>query len=155
MNILRVVSLLFKADTGALKTVLTRFLVFLAILALACILAFIGLGFLVWSSYLYLAVVLSPFLAALITGAGAIVLGVLLVLAAGLITGSIKRRKRRSSVSDLLNSDELEGASEFIQEYPLESGLTAAVLGFLAGSSPDARKSIADLIVELRDRVKE
>ena len=150
MNILRVLSLLFKAETGALKKVLTRFLVFLVVLAVACILAFIGLGFLVWSSYLYFAGFLSPFLAALITGGGTIILGVILVLAAGLITGSIKRSRRRARVSDFLNSDALSGASEFINEYPLESGLTAAALGFLAGSSPDARQTIADLIIELR-----
>lgn len=150
MNILRVLSFLFKAETAALKTVLARFLVFLVILTISCVLALIGLGFLVWSSYLYLATFLAPFHAALITGAGAIILGVILVLAAGLITGTIKRSKRSRTVSDFLNSDELGGASEFINEYPLESGLTAAVLGFLAGSSPDARQTIADLLVELR-----
>jgi pheromone shutdown protein TraB len=150
MNIMRVLSLLFKSETGAVKTVLSRLLIFLVIFLVACVIAVMGLGFLLWSSYLYFSSILSPFLAALITGGGAILLGVILVLAAGLITGSIKRSKKKETFKDFLNSEDLGAASEFINEHPLESGLSAAVLGFLAGSSPDARRTIAELLVELR-----
>ena len=150
MNIMRVLSLLFKSEPGAVKTVLSRLLIFLVIFLIACIIAVMGLGFLLWSSYLYFSSVLSPFLAALITGGGAILLGVIIVLVAGLVTGNVKKSKRNESYKEFFSSDDLDTASGFIKEHPLESGLTAAVLGFLAGSSPDARRTITELLVELR-----
>jgi|GEM_PF-1611730 len=150
MNIMRVLSLLFKAEAGAVKTVLSRLLVFLVIFLVACVIAVMGLGFLLWSSYLYFSSILSPFLAALITGGGAIVLGVIIVLAAGLITGSIKKSKKNESYKEFFTTDDLGAASEFINQHPLESGLTAAVLGFLAGSSPDARRTITELLLEFK-----
>jgi len=149
MNIQRVISLLFKSNTDAIKTVLTRFLVLLVILSVSCFIALAGISYLVWSSYLYLSTIFAPFVAALITGGGLILIGVLLALIGLHMTSGAKERKR-GTTSDFLNPDEIAGASKFINEYPLESGLTAAMLGFLAGSSPDVRKTLADMLVELK-----
>jgi hypothetical protein len=149
MNIQRVITLLFKSNTDAIKTVLTRFLILLVILSVACFIALAGISYLVWSSYLYLSTIFAPFVAALITGGGLILIGVLLALIGLHMTSGAKERKR-GTTSDFLNPDDIAGASKFINEYPLESGLTAAMLGFLAGSSPDVRKTLADMLVELK-----
>ena len=150
MNIQRVISLLFKSNTDAIKTVLTRFLVLMVILSVACFIALAGISYLVWSSYLYLSTIFAPFVAALITGGGLILIGIILALIGLHMTSGAKERKRGTTASEFLNPDEIAGASKFINEYPLESGLTAAMLGFLAGSSPDVRKTLADMLVELK-----
>ncbi len=150
MNILRVLSLLFKSEAGAAKAAMSRLIVFLILFMVALVIAVMGLGFLLWSSYLYLSTVMSPFLAALATGGGAILLGVIIVLAAALITGSSKKSKKDRAHKEFFSSDDLGSASEFISEHPLESGLTAAMLGFIAGSSPDTRRTITELLIDYR-----
>ncbi len=150
MNILRVLSLLFKSEAGAAKAAMSRLVVFLILFLVALVIAVMGLGFLLWSSYLYLSTIMSPFFAALATGGGAILLGVIIVLAAALITGNSKKSKKDGVYKEFLSSEDLGSASDFINEHPLESGLTAAVLGFIAGSSPDARRTITELLVEFK-----
>lgn len=150
MNIIRVLSFLFKSQAGAAKSAIKRLIVFLILFLVALAIAVMGLGFLLWSSYLYLSTLMSPFFAALATGGGAILLGVIIVLAAALITGSSKKTKKDGAYKEFFSSDDLGSASEFISEHPIESGLTAAVLGFIAGSSPDTRRTITELLVEFR-----
>lgn len=150
MDILRVLSLLFKSKTEAAKSAVSRLVVLLIIFSIALLIAVMGLAFLLFSSYLYLVTIFSPFIAALITGGGAILLGVLIVLAGVLITGGEKKEKKVEGFQNFLGSKDLGTASEFINEHPFESGLSAAVLGFIAGSSPDVRQTITQLLIEIK-----
>ena len=150
MDIVKVLSLLFRSKADEAKAAVSRVIIFLAISLIALIIAIMGLAFLLYSSYLYLVTIFSPFVAALITGGGAIVLGFLIVLIAASATGKSRKAKKHDGFKDILSSDELGKASEFINEYPLESGLSASVLGFIVGSSPDVRQTITQLLLELR-----
>lgn len=150
MDMVKVLSLLFRSKADEAKSAVSRIIILLAVFLIALVIAFMGLGFLLWSSYLYLATIFSPFVAALITGGGAILLGVVIVLIAGAATGSARKPRKEEPLGNFISSEDLGTASEFINEHPLESGLSAAVLGFIAGSSPDVRHTITELLIELR-----
>lgn len=129
-----------------MKTVITRLIIFVAALFLSTILVIIGLGFLVWSSFLYFSTVLNPYVAALISGLIAIVLaGLVFVIVSSLTKGAGDKKSK-------LDQDEAPkfvDTSKVINEYPLESGLMAMAAGFIAGSSPDSKKALTELFVSL------
>lgn len=150
MDVLRILSLLFRSKAEEAKSAVTRLIAFLVIFTVACIIAVMGLAFLLWSSYLYLATIFSPFIAALITGGGAILLGVIIVMIGAALIGGEKKEKKQASADNFFGSEDLGTASEFINDHPLESGLSAAVLGFIAGSSPDVRQTITQLLIEIK-----
>ncbi len=145
-NLNRILSLALKPGSEYLRTVLIRLLIFVAVLSVSCILIIIGLGFLVWSSFLYLSTVLNPYVAALISGLIAILLaGALVLIVSSLTKSSGSKKKKKASAG----ATQFEKANEIINEYPLQSGLMAVAAGFIAGSSPDSRKLLTELFISL------
>ncbi len=125
---------------------LTRLIIFAAALFLSTILIIIGLGFLVWSSFLYLNTVLNPYVAALISGLIAIVLaGVVFVIVSALTKGSGDKKSKENQDK----APKFVDTSKVVEEYPLESGLMAMAAGFIAGSSPESKKVLTELFVTL------
>ena len=129
-----------------MKTVITRLIIFVAALFLSTILVIIGLGFLVWSSFLYFSTVLNPYVAALISGLIAIVLAGLVFV---IVSSLTKASSHKKSKLDQDEAPKFVDTSKVINEYPLESGLMAMAAGFIAGSSPDSRKALTELFVSL------
>ena len=145
-NINRILSLAFKPGNEYLRAVLTRLIMLAAVLFVSCILVIIGLGFLVWSSFLYLGTILNPYVAALISGLIAILLAGALVLIVSLLTKSSDKKKSKKTTG---GTSKFGDASDIIDQYPLESGLMAMAAGFIAGSSPDSRKLLTELFISL------
>lgn len=140
----RIIATALKPGNEYMKAVITRLIIFIAALFLATILVMIGLGFLVWSSFLYLSTVLNPYVAALISGLIAIILAGLVFVIVSAITKSSSDKK-----SDQEDSPKFVDTSAVVQEYPLESGLMAMAAGFIAGSSPESKKVLTELFVSL------
>ncbi|MCL4245242.1 MAG: hypothetical protein KJ002_08955, partial [Candidatus Dadabacteria bacterium] len=141
-----------KPDARVIRGMVLRAVILLSVLVLASLTASLGFAFLVWSLFLYLGTMFEPHVAALISGAIAILLAVILVGAAllvmGFLNGSRKKRKVVSaSAEGPSGASEVDLALALVRQYPLESGLTAAVVGFIAGSSPDARKTMAEFLM--------
>ncbi len=76
-----------KPDFAALRSMLFRLLILLVVLCISSVIAVLGLGFLVWSLYLYLETLFAPYQAALISGSAVIILAAGIVLIALLLTG--------------------------------------------------------------------
>jgi hypothetical protein len=94
----------------------------------------VGLGFLIWSLYLYLATILSPPSAALASGLLIILVSLCLILCVKItMTRTISRK---SVGADLL--------STWLQNYPTETLLATIAAGLLVGVSSDVRRSIAE-----------
>ncbi len=147
-----------KPDTRVIRGMILRAVILLSVLVLASLTASLGFAFLVWSLFLYLGTMFDPHVAALISGGIAILLAVILVAGALFLTGFIERngKRRRKAAQSLASaqgasgSPEVDQALALIKQYPLESGLTAAVAGFIAGSSPDARKTMAEFLMTFK-----
>lgn len=147
-----------KPDTRVIRGMILRAVILLSVLVLASLTASLGFAFLVWSLFLYLGTMFDPHVAALISGGIAILMAVILVGAALLLTGFIKGSGKRklktapsmASAQGSSGSPEVDQALALIKQYPLESGLTAAVAGFIAGSSPDARKTMAEFLMTFK-----
>ena len=145
-NLNSILSLALKPGKEYLRAVLIRLIIFAAVLFVSCILIVIGLGFLVWSSFLYLSTVLNPYVAALISGLIAILLAGALVLLVSIFNESAGGKKRRKAPG---YTSQFEDASQIIEKHPLESGLMALAAGFIAGSSPDAQRALSELFITL------
>lgn len=141
-----IISTALKPGNEYMKTVITRLIIFVAALFLSTILVIIGLGFLVWSSFLYFSTVLNPYVAALISGLIAIVLAGLVFV---IVSSLTKASSHKKSKLDQDEAPKFVDTSKVINEYPLESGLMAMAAGFIAGSSPDSRKALTELFVSL------
>lgn len=129
-----------------MRVILTRLIIFAAVFFVSTILIIIGIGFLVWSSFLYLSTVLNPYMASLISGLIAILFAGALVLIVSMVTkGSSNKESKDSTDSKAKFVD----STEVIEKYPLESGLMAMAAGFIAGSSPESRKVLTELFVTL------
>ena len=139
-----------KPDFAALRSMLFRLLILLVVLCISSVITVLGLGFLVWSLYLYLETLFTPYQAALISGSAVIILAVGIVLIALLLTGHSRmggRAKTKPQPAQAgLESDPLE----LVYKYPLESGLTAAIAGFIVGSSSDAPRTLAEFLTLLK-----
>lgn len=147
MSTLSLISRLFKKESAAVKTALTRFIVFMVIISISVVIALVGISYLIWSSYLYLSTLFEPYIAALITGGGLILIGAAVASIGWLVTlGASESAEQPQEPA----KSEFDEASDIIKEYPFESGVTAAALGFLVGSSPDVRKNLADILYQLR-----
>lgn len=143
-----------KPDARVIRGMILRTVILLSVLLLASLTASLGFAFLVWSLFLYLGTMFEPHVAALISGGIAILVAVVLIGAALLVMGFLNgSRKKKQTVSSATSAEGASGASEvdlalaLVRQYPLESGLTAAVVGFIAGSSPDARKTMAEFLM--------
>lgn len=135
-----------------MRALLTRLVIFAAVLFVCSILIVIGMGFLVWSSFLYLSTVLNPYVAALLSGLIAIVLaGVLFVIVNAATKGPGQKKSKGSQEEESRFAD----PSDIIEKHPIESGLMALAAGFVAGSSPDSRKVLTELFVTLSQNSSE
>ena len=151
-NLKRILSTALKPGNEYIRAMITRLAIFVAVLFVSIILIIIGIGFLVWSSYLYLGTVLNPYVAALLSGLIAIVLaGALFVFVSALTkrSGDKKSKKNQGKASKFIDT------SEVIEEYPLESGLMAMAAGCIAGSSPDSRKLLTELFISLNQKTSD
>ncbi|MEM7008100.1 MAG: phage holin family protein [Thermodesulfobacteriota bacterium] len=151
-NLNRIVSLALKPGNEYVRAMLTRLVILGAFLVIAFILVILGIGFLVWSSYLYLNTVVNPYLAALLSGLIAIVLAGALVLIGSMISKSPGTKETKDSGQSKAN---FVDSTEVIEQYPLESGLMAMAAGFIAGSSPESRKVLTELFVSLNQNSSE
>jgi len=144
-----------KPDARVVRGMILRAVILLSVLVLSSLTASLGFAFLVWSLFLYLGTMFEPHVAALISGGIAILIAVVLVGAALLLMGFLERNGKRkpkaapqaASAQGASGSPEVDQALALIRQYPLESGITAAVAGFIAGSSPDARKTMAEFLM--------
>jgi len=141
-----IITTALKPGNEYMRAVITRLIIFAAALFISSILIIIGLGFLVWSSFLYLNTILTPYVAALISGLITIVISGLLFVIVSSLTKGAGDKKSADTESE---SSKFLDASQIIEYYPLESGLMAMAAGFIAGSSPDSRKVLTELFVTL------
>jgi membrane protein implicated in regulation of membrane protease activity len=145
-NLNRIISTALKPGNEYVKAVITRLIIFAAVLFVSTILIIIGLGFLVWSSFLYLSTSLNPYVAALISGLIAILFaGVLFVIVSAFTKASGDKKSKENQDK----APKFVDTSKVVEEYPLESGLMAMAAGFIAGSSPESKKVLTELFVTL------
>lgn len=146
----------FKPDEAKLRAMLIRLGIVFVVFCIAAIVIALGLGFVVWSSYLYLANFHPPYVAALMSGGGAIILALLILLITLLLTGHFNNKKNASQfTSAASHSQAVPDPEALIKRYPLEAGLIAAVAGFLAGTSSDTPRTLAEIVVLLKDSISE
>lgn len=150
-DILQIILSSIKPDYRELRSVFFRALVVLFALCVSSAVALIGLGFVVWSLYLYLVTMLSPYWAALISGVGAVALALVVVVAVLYLTGYFGRRRKAPSKPRDAQPAAAYDPVEFVQRYPLESGLTAAIAGFIVGSSADSPRTLTQFLTLLKE----
>ena len=109
------------------------------IIMLVFALMLVGLGFLIWSLYLYLATALSPPSAALVSGLLIIAVSLCLVLCVRIMM--TRTISRKSASADLLSS--------WLHNHPTETLLATIAAGLLVGVSSDVRRSIAESAIWL------
>ncbi len=124
---------------GVLYVRLVSLGVAIVIIVLVFALILVGLGFLIWSLYLYLATILSPPSAALVSGLLIIVVSLCLVLCVKIMM--TRTISRKSASADLL--------STWLQNYPMETLLATIAAGLLVGVSSELRRSIAESAIWL------
>lgn len=149
-EILQIILSSIKPDYRELRSVIFRALVVVVTLCVSSAVALIGLGFVVWSLYLYLATMLSPYWAALLSGAGAVALAIVVVLVVLYMTGYFSRRVKAVSKPREAKAAAACDPMELVQRYPLESGVTAAIAGFIVGSSADAPRTLSEFLTLLK-----
>ena len=150
-DILRIIMSSLKPDYRELRSVIFRGLVVLSALCVASAVAFIGLGFAIWSLYLYLATLVSPYWAALISGAVAVALAIVVMLIVLYFTGYFGRKNRAASKPREERATASFDPVDLVQKYPLESGVTAAIAGFIVGSSSDAPRTLTQFLTLLKE----
>lgn len=146
----------FRPDEAQLRSLLIRLGIVFVIFCISAIVIALGLGFVVWSSYLYLADFHPPHVAALMSGGGAIIIALLILLITLLLTGHFNHNKNASQFTSAApQSQGVPDPEDLIKQYPLEAGLIAAVAGFLVGSSSDTPRTLAEIVLLLKDSVSE
>lgn len=146
----------FKPDEAKLRAMLIRLGIVFVVFCIAAIVVTLGLGFVMWSSYLYLANFHPPYVAALMSGGGAILIALLILLITLLLTGHFNNDKKASQFESAASqSQAVPDPEALIKQYPLEAGLIAAVAGFLAGTSSDTPRTLAEIVILLKDSMSE
>lgn len=124
----------------------------LAVLTLACIFVFVGLLFIVWAIYLSFNSILSPPLAALVSGGITIIFSILILLTMRLLN---RRREKRVMEYGKIENVSLEDFAKnitLVRDNPLFSIVLTVMAGYLIGSSPSARNALAEVIVKVLDQ---
>lgn len=124
----------------------------LAVLTLACIFVFIGLSFIVWAMYLSFNSILSPPLAALVSGGITIVFSILSILIIRLLNRQKQKRSMPDGNIETSSLEEFAKKNTFIEDDPLLTMALTVIAGYLIGSSPSARNALAAVIVKLLDQ---
>lgn len=123
----------------------------LTVLTLALIFVVIGLLFIVWAIYLAFNTILSPPLAALVSGGIAIIFSLLIILIARLLNKRKEKRLVADSSTDNVCLDDFVKNIALVKDNPLLSIVLTVMGGYLIGSSPSARNALAEVIVKLLD----
>ncbi len=147
--ITRLVLSLFGKDQVVVEELVSKLLVLAIMFVVVWILGFLGVGFLLWAFYLFLATKFIAWQAALITGVSAFVLIGLLAIALSVIRGYVIRPKK-SSGTEPAHHDMTE-AVDLIRSHPLESGVLAMALGFTSSSSPEFKSVLSDIVWVLKE----
>lgn len=129
----------------------------------AAVLGACALAFLAFAAYLQLATTLTPALAALVTGAGLLLLAVLVVLAYWATTGpgSGHRHGRRpgdepmDGLEEILEKSVDPALSRWLRRNPQRAALAMLLLGFGAGYSRSVRRVVQDLYNQYAETEKE
>ena len=116
-NINRILSLALKPGDEYMREVITRLVIFAGVFFISVVLIIIGIGFLVWSSFLYLSTMLNPYLAALISGLIAILFAGVLVLIVSTINKASGNKKTEQKPDGM---SKFTSGTEVIEQYPLE-----------------------------------
>ncbi len=124
----------------------------LAVFTLACIFVFIGLSFIVWAIYLSFNSILSPPLAALVSGGITIVFSILIVLIVRLLSRQKEKRSIIAANTENINLKEFAKNNTLVEDNPLLAIALTVIAGYLIGSSPSARNALAEVIVKLLDQ---
>jgi hypothetical protein len=124
----------------------------LAVLTLAGIFVFIGLSFIVWAIYLSFNSILSPPLAALVTGGITIIFSIVIVLIIRLFNKQKEKRPIADwNIENISHKDFAKDMSS-VRDNPLLAIALTVIAGYLIGSSPSARNTLAEVIVKLLDQ---
>ena len=124
----------------------------LAVLTLACIFVFIGLSFIVWAIYLSFNSILSPPLAALVSGGITIVFSILIVLIVRLLNRQKEKRSIIAGNTENINLKDFAKNNNLVEDNPLLAIALTVIAGYFIGSSPSARNALAEVIVKLLDQ---
>jgi glycerol-3-phosphate acyltransferase PlsY len=123
-----------------------------AILTLACIFVFIGLLFIVWAIYLSFNSILSPPLAALVSGSITIIFSILILLIIRLFNRRKEKRVTEDNNIENISLKDFPKNITLVKENPLLSIVLTIMAGYLIGSSPSARNAAAEVIVKVLDQ---
>lgn len=132
--------------------ILDKLVTNLAVLTLACIFVLIGLSFVVWAIYLSFNSILSPPLAALVSGGITIVFSILTLLIIRLLN---RQKEKRSIVDGKIENISLKDFAKnntLVEDNPLLAMALTVIAGYLIGSSPSARNALAEVIVKLLEQ---
>ncbi len=138
------------------KSVFHGYLFWLCAAIVVTLLLATAMGFCLAALYLYLIGLLAPTFAALITAAGALLLGGLLVFFAWFACrfccvragGAHKSRKASAQGGEALNSVLLSLATEWIASNAKKASLAGLLAGVLAGASPELRRLLIKVLRE-------
>jgi hypothetical protein len=123
-----------------------------AVLTLASILVFVGFLFIVWAIYLSFNSILSPPLAALVSGGITIIFSILILL----IIRLLSRRKAKGVMENVnienISIEDFAKNITLVRDNPLFSIFLTVMAGYLIGSSPSARNALAETIVKVLDQ---
>lgn len=101
-----------------------------------------GLVSLVGALRLVLMMWVSPPMASLLVGLALLLLAGVLCLIARRLTRPLSASKRSPATGDAATVQ----AIAWIQQHPSQSAFLAAILGFCMGASPEARKTVSELV---------
>lgn len=135
-----------------LSSLLNRVGTSLAVLTLACIFVLVGLLFIVWAIYLSFNSVLSPPLAALVSGGITIIFSVSLLLIIRLLNSRKEKRVMEDVKIENISIEDFAKNMTIVRDNPLFSIVLMVIAGYLIGSSPSARNALAEAIVKLLDQ---
>ena len=126
----------------------------MSIIFVAFVISLIGIVFLVWAMYLAFKSLVSPALAALISGTLTIFVASLLILSTKIIVSQREKKRRARKVESKENYDEILKELEIAKKHPFLTTITALTIGFFVGNSPSARETLAEsLVLFLREKV--
>lgn len=128
---------------------LNKLVMNVALLILGCIFFFAGILFIVWAIYLSFNSILSPQLAALVSGSITIIFSILLFFIIRLLMSQKPRKLAGDDNSQNISYKDFGDNIKLVQDNPLLTVISTAIAGYLIGSSPSARNTLAEVIVKV------
>jgi len=128
---------------------LNKLVMNVAVLTIACIFFFAGLLFIVWAIYLSFNSILSPQLAALVSGSITILFSILLFLIIRLLTNRKGRKLAEDDNFQNISFKDFADNIKLVKDNPLLTVILTAMAGYFIGSSPSGRNTLAEVIVKV------